>query len=177
MRWRLSGHEEIHLFKNNESFWLKGLLIHPFPVFHDAADPCGFIIQEKSLFLELTKKVGIAIDLGVVTPEVMKRLKECELVILESNHDLEMLLNGPYDWQLKQRIRSEVGHLSNEAAGKALAELAQYGRLRKAILAHLSQNNNRPELALTTAKKYLNNIGNLEVLLAYRDRISPVVEL
>lgn len=175
MRFRLSGHEKIQLFKNNESFWLKELLIHPFPVFHDAADPCGFIIQENSLFSE--KKVGIAIDLGVVTPEVLEKLKQCELVILESNHDLEMLLNGPYDWQLKQRIRSEVGHLSNEAAAKALAQLAQYGRLRKAVLAHLSQNNNCPELALKTAKKYLHNSDNLKILLAYRDRISPMVEI
>jgi phosphoribosyl 1,2-cyclic phosphodiesterase len=96
-------------------------------------------------------------------------------VILEANHDREMLLKGPYSWELKERIRSEVGHLSNDAAGEALAELARSGKLKAAFLTHLSQSNNCPELALETVQNYLN--GQVKILLTWQDRRSELIEL
>lgn len=172
LRGYLNGNEEIRLFKTGEGFSIKAFFIQPFRVFHDAADPCGFTISDGRATL------GVATDLGIVTDSVKQHLKGCDVVILEANHDLDMLINGSYPWDLKQRIRSEVGHLSNDACGKALVEIAQAGRLKKAFLAHLSANNNRPELALSTVQSHLNNGQNaVELLLAYRDQISPVIEL
>lgn len=172
IRGYLSGDEEIRLFKTNEGFSIKAFFIQPFRVFHDAVDPCGFTISDGRA------KLGVATDLGVVTDPVKQHLKECDVVILEANHDLDMLINGSYPWDLKQRIRSEVGHLSNGACGKALAEIAKAGRLKKAFLAHLSANNNTPELALSTVQSYLNSCQNaVELLLTYRDQISSVIEL
>jgi len=172
IRGYLNGREEIRLFKTGEAFSIKAFFIQPFRIFHDAIDPCGFTITDGHV------KLGVATDLGAVTDSVKQHLKECDMVILEANHDLSMLLNGSYPWDLKQRIRSEVGHLSNDACGKALAEIAKAGRLKKVFLAHLSANNNTPELALSTVQSYLNSCQNaVELLLAPRDAMSPVIEL
>jgi len=165
----LSGREELRPFAFGERLEIGDLLVKPFPVSHDAAEPCGYLIEDGE------SRLGLATDLGVATPEVLENLAECDAVILEANHDLEMLRSGPYTWELKQRIRSEIGHLSNEAAGEALAELARRGRLKKALLTHLSQQNNRPELALETVQGYLG--GQIEVLLTWQDRRSELIEL
>jgi phosphoribosyl 1,2-cyclic phosphodiesterase len=167
--WFLSGREELRPFKMGEELWIGGLKVRSFPVFHDAVEPCGYLIEDGR------SRLGLATDLGVVTPALLEEFAECDAVILEANHDLEMLHNGPYTWELKQRIRSEVGHLSNEAAGETLAALARKGRLKSAILTHLSQNNNRPELALETVQDYLD--GKIEVLLTWQDRRSELIEL
>lgn len=171
----LKGNEEIRLFKAGEAFEafsIKAFFIQPFRIFHDAVDPCGFTVSDGRM------KLGLATDLGAVTDPVKQHLTDCDIVILEANHDLSMLLNGGYPWDLKQRIRSEVGHLSNDACGKALAEIAKAGRLKKAFLAHLSANNNTLELALSTVQSYLNSYPNtVELLLSSRDQISPVIEL
>ena len=167
--WFLSGGEELRPFEVGEELEIGDLRIESFPVFHDAIDPCGYLISDGR------SSVGLATDLGVVTRAVLENLARCDTVILEANHDLEMLRNGPYPWDLKQRIRSEVGHLSNEAAGEALAELTRKGRLKKTLLTHLSQNNNRPELALQTVQNFLD--GRVEVLLTWQDRRSELIEL
>jgi len=167
--WLLDGREELRPFELGEELEIGGLRIEPFPVFHDAVEPCGYLISDGR------SSVGLATDLGVVTGAVLENLARCDLVVLAANHDLEMLRSGPYPWDLKQRIRSEVGHLSNEAAGEALAALARKGRVKKALLTHLSQNNNRPELALQTVQNFLD--GRVEVLLTWQDRRSEVIEL
>ena len=173
----LSGHEQIRHFRIGQEFFIKDLRICPFRVFHDALDPCGFLVEEKSLFPQYAKRLAIATDLGTVTDQLKEILKECDLLIFESNHDLEMLLQGDYPWHLKQRIRSEVGHLSNDAAGKAIATIAQHGRLRKVFLAHLSEKNNQPRKALETVKAHLTGLSNqLEVYVAARDRPSRIIE-
>lgn len=170
MAWALEGLKlDLRPFTAGDAFQIGGFMVKTFPVFHDAADPCGYIIREGERCL------GLVTDLGVLTRTVLEHLQECDAVILEANHDLEMLRTGPYPWELKQRIRSEVGHLSNDAAGEALAELARRGRLKVALLAHLSRYNNKPELALQTVKEYLN--GRAEVLLTWQDRRSAVIEL
>lgn len=169
LRWSLSGMEELRPFEIGEELEIGDFRIASFPIFHDAVEPCGYVIRSGE------HSVGLATDLGVMTRAVLESLASCEVVILEANHDLEMLKTGPYPWELKQRIRSEVGHLSNEACGEALAELASRGRLQAAFLAHLSRTNNRPELALQTVQSYLD--GRIELFPTQQDRRSRLVEL
>ncbi|NIT75970.1 MAG: MBL fold metallo-hydrolase, partial [Thermoplasmata archaeon] len=165
----LKGREGLRPFEVGLNLEIDSLKIEAFPVFHDAIDPCGYLIRDGE------HSVGLATDLGVVSRAILDSLAACDAVILESNHDLEMLRNGPYPWELKQRIRSQIGHLSNQDAGEALAELARGGRLKTALLAHLSQYNNRPELALQTVQSHLN--GRIEVLLTCQDRRSQLLVL
>jgi phosphoribosyl 1,2-cyclic phosphodiesterase len=122
-------------------FNINTLSIHPFSISHDAADPSGFTIQVNQ------KKIGIATDLGIVTTMVRHHLKSCDMLILEANHDPDMLFNGPYPWYLKQRVNGRTGHLSNQDSRLLLEEI-QHEQLQHVILAHLSETNNTPEKAL-----------------------------
>ncbi len=169
----LTGSEKLITFKVEESFHIRDLSIEPFRTPHDAADPCGFLIEEESLFAGINKRIAVATDLGSVTDEIRERLLPCDLVMLEANHDIEMLLNGWYPQDLKQRILSDVGHLSNDAAGETLGYLSRKGRLRTAVLMHLSKNNNRPALALQTVQEHLDG-AEVAVAVAPRDRMSAV---
>ena len=101
-------------------------------------DPAGFTFRLNG------HKVGVATDLGVVTNVVKSHLDGCAVLVLEANHDPDMLKNGPYTWPLKQRIMSRSGHLSNQDTGRLLAQLS-HDRLRQVVLAHLSEINNTPE--------------------------------
>ena len=123
------------------TFAINDLAIHPFSISHDAADPCGFTIHQNQT------KIGIATDLGIATAMVKEHLKGCTLLILEANHDEEMLINGPYPWPIKQRIKSRTGHLSN-AASKILLKELQHDCLEHVMLAHLSETNNTPQKAV-----------------------------
>ena len=167
----LTGHEPLELFRVGDALTIGNLRLQTVRVFHDAADPCGFLIEG-----ERRARLGIATDLGAVTPPLRRVFRECEALVIEANHDLAMLLSGPYAWHLKQRIRSPVGHLSNDAAAELIADLAETGRLKRAILAHLSEENNRPELALETVRSRLDGRSECEVALAYGDRRSDVFE-
>jgi phosphoribosyl 1,2-cyclic phosphodiesterase len=141
---RKIGHlREVTHFNCGTPFKINSLRIHPFSISHDAVDPAGFTFQLNG------KKVGVATDLGVVTNLVKSHLTECTVLILEANHDPDMLINGPYAWPLKQRIMSRSGHLSNQDTGRLLAEMI-HDRLQQVILAHLSEINNTPEKALST---------------------------
>ena len=131
---------EIVEFESGYPFTFKDLLIDPFPITHDACDPVGFLIECRD------GKVGMATDLGIATRLVKDKLKECRVLVLESNHDEEMLQNGPYPWHLKQRIRSRHGHLSNVESAELLDEIIHPG-LEGVFLAHLSEVNNDPEVA------------------------------
>ena len=119
--------------------------IEPFPVPHDAADPVGFVLHGTGV------RVGIATDLGHVSTLVVERLRGCEVLIVESNHDDRMLQQGPYSWQLKQRVSGRLGHLSNREAATLLQETVDDG-CRVVVLAHLSEKNNTRELAQTSAR-------------------------
>lgn len=169
----LAGKESVLTFTPGQGFHVRDLCIEPFRIPHDAAEPCGFVIEEESLFTSLNKRIAVATDLGTVTEEIRKRLVECDLVMLESNHDIEMLVNGWYPEDLKQRILSDVGHLSNDTAGQTLRYLAEQGRLRTAVLMHLSKNNNRPQLALETVQEHLKGTDVI-VAVAPRDRMSAI---
>lgn len=133
------------------AFGIKDLVIRPFSISHDAADPAGFIIGCNG------RQVGIATDLGTATAMVRQHLKNCCGLILEANHDPQMLEHGPYPWPLKQRVKSRTGHLSNESARDLLMEVLHDG-LTHVILAHLSETNNTPELAMGAVSGPLDRI-------------------
>ncbi|BBO85155.1 MBL fold metallo-hydrolase [Desulfosarcina ovata subsp. sediminis] len=143
---RLHG---IQPFACGESFSIGAMAIHPFSISHDAEDPAGFTISGNGA------KVGVATDLGVVTGMVRTHLAACDLLMLEANHDPQMLIDGPYPWPLKQRIHGRSGHLSNEDAAGLLTELLHDG-LQHVVLAHLSEENNTPQKARQAIKPVLN---------------------
>jgi len=159
----------VRRFTTGESFSFEDLAITPFPVPHDANDPVGFVIEDGS------GRIGLATDLGSVTKLVIERLKGINLLIIETNHDEEMLKNGPYFWELKERIASQEGHLSNRQAGEAVAELL-HRSLRHIFLAHLSRENKLPSLAYSTLSAYLNG-AEVELHLTFADRPSDFVSI
>ena len=105
-------------------------------------------------------RIAVATDLGYITPNVKAQLRNVDLLFLESNHDLEMLRDGPYPWSVKQRVMSRVGHLSNDAAAEFL-EKNYDGYATYVILAHLSESNNLPELARVAAEREVGYITRL----------------
>lgn len=127
---------------------IKDMLITRFDIPHDAVNPSGYTIEINN------KKVGVATDLGHFSKEISDNIKDCDLVLLESNHDIEMVKFGPYPYPLKRRILSSVGHLSNEDCGRAIIEIMG-DKQKKIILGHLSHNNNYPDLAYETVKNIL----------------------
>jgi phosphoribosyl 1,2-cyclic phosphodiesterase len=145
-------------------FHINGLKIHPFSISHDAADPSGFSIEQNGT------KVGLATDLGIANLVVREHLRHSDLLIIESNHDPVMLFaNEKYPWPLKQRVKSRKGHLANEEMLDLLAELVHDG-LQHVILAHLSEENNTPEIAMASALKAL---GGSEVILSVAAQHEP----
>lgn len=143
--------KHIHHFECGNSFHVNNLILHPFSVSHDAEDPAGFTIGQNG------SKIGIATDLGHPTSLVKEHLKDCSLLVLEANHDMDMLIDGPYPWPIKQRIRSRTGHLSNESTRQLLTEVL-HDELRHVILSHLSETNNTPQKALSVIGQALNHI-------------------
>lgn len=123
-----------------------GLDFVPFPTPHDAAESFGFVVYEDG-----KKHIGYCTDIGFVTDDIRESLLGCKIVVLESNYDENMLMLGSYPYELKRRIKSKKGHLSNEECDLFISELAKSGT-EKIILAHLSCENNMPELALAGAR-------------------------
>lgn len=136
----LGSPHEIRPFDCGSTFNIGNLTIHPFSISHDAEDPSGFTIGRNGTCM------AIATDLGIATAMVKEHLKHCVLLVLEANHDPQMLETGPYPWPLKQRIQSRIGHLSNSDSKKLIHEL-QHDNLQHVILAHLSEINNTPQKA------------------------------
>jgi phosphoribosyl 1,2-cyclic phosphodiesterase len=144
----------LEYFQAGKPFEIGDIAISPFTIPHDAADPVGFVFQAEGV------RMAFATDLGYIPPNVKAQLQRLDLLLLESNHDLEMLRDGPYPWQVKQRVLSRVGHLSNETASKFLEEDYD-GQAAYVILAHLSESNNLPELARLTAERALQGRASL----------------
>ena len=164
--------KNLEIFESNQQFTLRDLLIEPFSVLHDAADPVGFCFYLKD------RKLGIATDLGKPTSLVRQMLKQSHALILESNHDSEMLLSGPYPWWLKQRIRGKFGHLSNIDSQSLLRDLLHQD-LKNIVLAHLSEKNNHSALARQTATQALQERDDVKVALGIADQhqIGDVIEV
>jgi phosphoribosyl 1,2-cyclic phosphodiesterase len=145
----------VEYFEAGKSFAIGEIGLSPFTIPHDAADPVGFVFSAEGV------RMGYATDLGYIPPNVKEQLRDLDLLLLESNHDLEMLRDGPYPWAVKQRVLSRVGHLSNEAMAEFLSS-AYDGQATYIILAHLSENNNLPELARVAAERAL--VGRASLL-------------
>ena len=152
--------ECVREFADGEDFTVNDLTIRPFAITHDSLAPVGFTLSGEQ------GKVGVATDLGVATRLVTECLQECRALVLETNHDEELLRDGPYPWFLKQRVRGTHGHLSNLAGGSLLQGLLWEG-LETVFLGHLSETNNRPDLALDAVNQVLNkqNVCAPEVLI------------
>lgn len=140
------------ILESGKGLKIGGLQIEHFETSHDAVDSVGF-----SFFSEGVK-VGVATDTGYLTQAARKSLEESDLLVFEANHDVNMLKMGRYPWYLKQRILSDKGHLSNIAAGHCLSSLVS-GNTKGVILAHLSKENNLPELAYQTVAEILEESG------------------
>lgn len=168
----LKGTETLIDIKKRKTISVKDLEVLPFSVSHDAVDPCGYTFHDGQ------HRVGVATDLGEISDEVQKYLSQCDAVSFEANHDVDMLLNGRYPRYLIDRITSPLGHLSNAESGQGLALMAMKGQLKHAILAHLSDQNNRPDLALKTVQHCLRTYEiDVNVLLSHKVNPSPLIEL
>jgi len=131
----------VRYIDSHTPFAVDGLSVEPFPVPHDAREPVQYVFSDGAA------RLGVVTDLGTVTQHVVEKLSGCEALVIECNHDLDMLMEGPYPVSLKHRVSGRFGHLSNSDAGQLVAALER-SRLRHLIAAHLSQQNNRPELAV-----------------------------
>ena len=163
----------VEYFQAGQDFCIGDIDVNPFTIPHDAADPCGFVFHARHESI----RMAVATDLGYVPPNVKQALKGVDVLLLESNHDLEMLKDGPYPWSVKQRVLSRVGHLSNHACAEFL--LRDYdGGAHTIVLGHLSEQNNLPELARLAAEQAIGNrmtlLGNRVVLAAQDSPLEPI---
>jgi phosphoribosyl 1,2-cyclic phosphodiesterase len=163
----------VEYFRAGSAFRIGDIAITPFTIPHDAIDPVGFVFEAEGV------RIGLATDLGYMPSNVSVQLRGCDVLMLESNHDLEMLRDGPYPWSVKQRVMSRVGHLSNDATADFLAK-GYDGHATWVILAHLSENNNLPELARISAERALRDRMSLlanRLLLAEQNRPTETISL
>jgi len=163
----------VEYFRAGIPFDIGDIHVTPFTIPHDAADPVGFVVQAEGM------RIVVATDLGYLAPNVRMQLRGADLLMVESNHDVEMLRDGPYPWIVKQRVLSRVGHLSNDSLGEYLA--SEYdGGARYVILAHISESNNLPALARSCAERALEGrVGLLtnRVLLASQNEPLESIDL
>lgn len=138
----------LELFQAGERFPIGDIDIQSFTIPHDAADPVGFALHSEGI------KISIATDLGYLPESVRVHLAGSDVLLLESNHDLEMLKVGPYPWSVKQRVMGRMGHLSNEVACGFIREVLD-SRTSTLILGHLSEHNNHPEIVRLMAQQSL----------------------
>jgi phosphoribosyl 1,2-cyclic phosphodiesterase len=140
--------ENVQIIRAGDCFRQGPFEIEAFSIPHDVRDPVAFRVQ-----LGLVA-AAVLTDLGRPTELVAEKIRDVDLLVLETNHDEQMLLEGPYPWELKQRIRSNHGHLSNRQSARLLS-MALSPRLKHVVLAHLSDENNTPELALRAIRQVL----------------------
>ena len=140
----------INIIDSHTSFQIQDIAITPYPVPHDAREPTQFT------FTDGQHKLGVLTDAGASTPHIEQMLNGCDALVLECNHDLTMLENGPYAWPLKKRVGSRLGHLDNQTAAALLAKLDN-SKLKHIIAAHLSAKNNTQALAKQALSQVLNS--------------------
>jgi phosphoribosyl 1,2-cyclic phosphodiesterase len=160
-----------HLFNTGASFEIGDLLVDTFAIPHDAQDPVGYLLRTPA------GNIAFVTDLGHMTKLVLERIRPANVLVLESNHDVKMLQNCPRrSWSLKQRILGRHGHLSNEAAAEAAAQIMSAG-LKHLYLAHLSRECNKPELAHYVMNERLRQIGATHIQLQTAAQDVPCVTL
>ena len=162
----------VEYFQAGTNFTIGDIDVCPFTIPHDAADPCGFVFAAAGI------RMAIATDLGYMPPNVKSAIRNVDVLLIESNHDLEMLKDGPYPWSVKQRVLSRVGHLSNLAAAEFL-ERDYDGGAHTIVLGHLSESNNAPELARISAEQAIGDrltlLGNRILLAEQNLPLDPIV--
>ena len=165
----LLNYKKVDFYENG--FYIGDIEVTPFRISHDATYPLGYTFKCGN------QRVSIATDMGIVAGSVYNNIKDSQIVLLESNYDEEMLRNGPYCAQLKARILSNKGHLSNRMAGDLAVRLAD-GCLQTLVLGHLSDNNNLPGLALDTVKGCLGDkCDKIKVVVALQQEKSEIFEI
>ena len=158
--------DDVVEFSHDEKFEIGGITIDAFPVLHDAADASGFCLEANG------RKAAIVTDIGYVTTLVRERLKGCNTILLESNHDEDLLMQGSYPWHLKQRILGKRGHLSNLHAARTLEEVIT-PELNRVILVHVSRDNNTHEL-INKAHSSLSNGNEIDIFIAAQESIGEI---
>lgn len=164
-------------FETGEAFQIGDIMVKTFRVSHDAAEPVGYTFSSGG------KQISIVTDTGCMNEDIIAEIKDADILILEANHDVDMLKLGKYPWFLKQRVLGAEGHLSNEAAGETILRLlSEHNKERQVLLAHLSRENNFPEMAYQTVKNILEEadfyIGkHLKLTTITRDEVSMTYEI
>ena len=168
--------ELFQTIQEDRKFTIKDLTVNPMRISHDAAQPVGYRIAYGS------KKVAVCTDLGVYNEYTVECLKGMDALLLEANHDVNMLQVGPYPYYLKQRILGDRGHLSNENAGRLLSRIL-HDELQTVLLGHLSKENNLPELAFESVRMEINMgdnpyaAGDFDIRVAKRSELSQVIHI
>lgn len=160
----------LHLFAAGSPFQIGPFALYPFSIPHDANDPVAFVVQA------LDRRIGIATDLGHVNHLVTHQLRECDLLVLESNHDLTMLGNSQRPWALKQRILSRHGHLSNAACMDLLRSVV-HARTRHVVMAHASSECNCRELVAAALAECLASLGRSDITTHIARQDAPLPTL
>ena len=165
---------EVNYVEKYKEYEISGFKITPFPLSHDANDPVGYIVERDG------KKVVYLTDTGYVSKKVMEAVKGANLYIMELNHNIEMLHTCNRPWPLKQRILSDYGHLSNEDGAYVFSKMMS-DDTKHVFLSHISQEANRPDLALMTMKEvlkeHMKDVSRLSIHMTYPMRPSNVVDL
>lgn len=168
---RVGEVHDMRRFSSHEAFAIGDIEVHPFPVPHDARDPAQFVLGDGNV------RLGVATDLGRATPHIEKRLSGCDALLIECNHDVELLAGGDYPAALKRRVGGDQGHLNNHQAAALLGALDRR-RLQHVVAAHLSERHNRPALARAALSEALGcapqwvGVADQEGGLAWREILS-----
>jgi len=159
---------DLHIIDSHTKFNINAIEVTPFPVPHDAREPVQYTFSDGD------KKLGVLTDTGCSTPHIQEMLSGCNGLVLECNHDIDMLMNGVYPMSLKQRVSGRLGHLDNASAAEILINLDN-SKLKHIVAAHLSEKNNAPHLAVAALSRALNcekdwiGIANQETGFAWRE--------
>jgi phosphoribosyl 1,2-cyclic phosphodiesterase len=171
-RWTAEAKRQLVPIASGWPYEVGGFSVEAFSVPHDASDPVGLVVED-----DAGCRMGLASDLGSWGPLAATRLSELDVLLLETNHDLEMLRTGPYPWALKQRVAGMHGHLSNQQAAEGLPQVIG-DRLQWVVLYHLSRTNNLPSLAAAGVVEALDRAGSsAEVRVSEQSRPSPWLEV
>lgn len=168
--------KRLHFIEPEIPFTIRDIVVNPHSVSHDAVDPLCYTFSVGDT------KIAIVTDLGIIDDHLIAQIKDASLVMLEANHNVEMLMMGNYPYPLKRRVASELGHLSNEDCAAAAIKAIMNGRVSTVLLGHLSKENNTPELAYETVKSSMIEQGmvigkDVMLDLTYRNRIGNLYRL
>ncbi|MCR5322408.1 MAG: MBL fold metallo-hydrolase [Lachnospiraceae bacterium] len=164
----------LHIVIKKEAFDIGNIRIEPFPVLHDAIDPVGYALCAGD------KRLGVATDLGTYDEYIVSRLMGANALYIEANHDVDMLMLGSYPYQIKCRINSDIGHLSNEVCAELIGRV-RTENMKAVVLAHISKENNFEELAYETVRQSILHDDRFEnipdLIIARRDGPTGIIEL